>query len=104
MPSLEDVDAAKQPAVTPFHRTDMDDDCFKFIVSARPLFRNLPQPGRTPIQSLSMDDLKSPSTYLQQVIDSATVEHQNRINCVTKPDKNAAKGLEFKHCRRFNHR
>ena len=82
----------------------MDDDCFKFVISAKPLFCNLPQPGRTPILALSMDDLKSASMCSQTLIDSHTTECLNRIDCATKPNKNATRGLELEHSRRDNYR
>ena len=52
----------------------MDNDCFKFIVSGKPLFHDLPQPGSTPIQALSMDDLKSPSVWLSYMTGSHPID------------------------------
>jgi hypothetical protein len=57
--TILDVDESKRPAATPFHRTDIVDDCYKFVVNTGPLFQNLPDPGKTPIRAMSMDDLKS---------------------------------------------
>jgi hypothetical protein len=57
-----DVDVSKRLAATPFHRTDIATDTYKFVVNTGPLFRDLPDPGKTPIQAMSMDDLKSSST------------------------------------------
>jgi hypothetical protein len=60
---VPDVDISKRPATTPFHRTDFDWDRFKFVVNTGPLFRNMPDPGKMPINALSLADLKSASKY-----------------------------------------
>jgi hypothetical protein len=41
-----DLDLSKHPASTPFHRTDVDTDWFKFVVNTTPLFHNLPNPWK----------------------------------------------------------
>jgi hypothetical protein len=59
---IADVEEAKRPATTPFHRSDVAGNYFKFVVNSGPLFRNLPDPAKTPIQAMSLADLKSSST------------------------------------------
>ena len=58
-----DLDPSKCPASTPFHRTDVDADRFKFLISTAPLFRDFPVPGKLPVRAMTMDDLKSASKY-----------------------------------------
>ena len=56
-----DLDPAKYPATTPFHRTDVDSNEYKFVVNTKPLFQNLPNPRNLKVSSLSLADLKSTS-------------------------------------------
>jgi len=58
-----DLDPSKHPASTPFHRTDVDTDRFKFVVNTSPLFRNLPNPGKLAVRAMTLDDLKSGSEW-----------------------------------------
>ena len=58
-----DLDPSKCPASTPLHRTDVDTDHFKFVINSRPLFRDLPVPGKLPVRAMTMEDLKAISKY-----------------------------------------
>ena len=40
---------------------DIDRDCFQFVVNTASLFRNLPDPGKTPIRAMTLEELMSSS-------------------------------------------
>ena len=56
-----DLDSSKYPNSTPFLRTDVDLDAFKFVVNTKPLFENLPKTGQINVQAMTLDDLKTSS-------------------------------------------
>ena len=58
-----DLDLSKCPTSTPFHHTDVDTNCFKFIINSRPLFRDLPIPRKLLVCAMMMEDLKLDSKY-----------------------------------------
>lgn len=60
---LLDLDVSKQAASTPFHRTDVDTNKFKFLIHMRSLFRNLPNPGNLSVRAMTLNDLKSSSNF-----------------------------------------
>ena len=56
------LDQAKLPS--PFHRTDINSNEYKFLVHTAPLFRNLPYPKNLTVTAMSLDDLKNKSSKL----------------------------------------
>jgi hypothetical protein len=61
MNGYTEVEASKQPATTPFHRTYVAEDRYALVVSTQPLLRNVPDPGKAPMRAMSLKDLKSSS-------------------------------------------
>lgn len=56
-----DLDQSKYPATTPFYRTDVDCNEFKFVINSQPLFCNLPNPRNLTISAMSLEELKNTS-------------------------------------------
>lgn len=61
---LLDLDESKYPNSTPFHRTDVDSDEYKFVINTNPIFCNLPNPKNMTVSAMSLNDLKTTSTSL----------------------------------------
>ena len=56
-----DLHPSKYASCTPFHRTDVDTNEFKFVVHTAPLFQNLPNPNNLSVRTMSLSDLKTSS-------------------------------------------
>jgi hypothetical protein len=88
-----DLDPSKWPASTPFHRTDVDTDRYKFLISTAPLFRDLPIPGKLPVRAMTMDDLKSVSKY-QAYYSSSTYTNCILLESTTLPSPTKMQQLQ----------